>query len=308
MLLYFILNVYCRFDVGWRGRCCCLEDNVVVVDDIFLLLLTIDVDNGSCWRQVVAVFSFSREALLHSTVASGTFGEGPPLFSFFICCCRHCRFYFVYPDSHFLTPRRLPLFFIVVIRFRRLRWRFPSVNECDFLLCIWHSGHDDLIDMLAVKIWRGGCVDSFARCLEDKLVRRTVISLSAVLRFCLRCLLDAILAAPAASPRSLYPAWVVGGHISAYRLLPHPFGVTDVVVLCCCLFRRQTASLYVGCHIGTPSRFPTISIFGVDCWRPYRCPLPFTVALFWRDRSCCPLSLAFCCCSLMGDLAAPPAG
>jgi len=165
----FCFEFYCCFDVGWRGRCCFLDDNVVVVDDMLLLLLIIDVDNGSCWRQAVAALSSPWEALSHLTVASGTFGEGPHLFSFFFCCCRHCLFFCI------LTP----IFLLLVVSL------FSSLLSFDFegfagsshpstkviFFCIWRSSRDDLIGAVAVSIWRGGRVDSFARCLEDKLVR-----------------------------------------------------------------------------------------------------------------------------------------
>ena len=106
-------------------------------------------------------------------------------------------------------------------------------------MCIWRSGRDDLIGVVAVNIWRGGCVDSFAWCLEDKLVRQTVISSSDVLRFLRRCMVEAISAPPVVYPRSLYLAWVVGGHIGAsYCLLPSSFGAIDVIVRCCCPFCR----------------------------------------------------------------------
>ena len=45
-----------------------MEDDGIVADDM-LLLLIIDVDNDVFWRQAVAVFSFTREALSHSTMA-----------------------------------------------------------------------------------------------------------------------------------------------------------------------------------------------------------------------------------------------
>ena len=45
------------------------------------------------------------------------------------------------------------------------------------------------------------------------------------------CMLEAIWVLQTVSPRSLYSAWVVGGHIvSPYRLLSRSFSVTDVVV------------------------------------------------------------------------------
>jgi len=106
-------------------------------------------------------------------------------------------------------------------------------------------------------------------------------------------MLEAISTPPTVSPRSLSSAWVVGGHVDAPAVYCHALSARWTLLSVVVVFYRRTAALYVGGHIGAPSRLPKLYIFCVGCWRPYRRLLLFTAALFWRDRRCCLLLLYF---------------
>ena len=227
VLLYFVWSFYCCFDVRWRGRRCCLEDDVFGIDDMLLLVVIMDIDNSSCWRQAVVAFSFPQEALSHLTVASGTFAKGLPLFSFLLCHCRHRLFLLFVSWLPFSYSSSSPFFLyrchsiskaLLAVPIRQRRWFFVVY------LAQWPWWFD----------WRG----------DREYLARWLCRF-----FCL----------------------VIEGQACE---------VDGNFVVC---FPPFLLALYVRGHISAPSRFPTISVFGMGFWRPYWLLLPFTAAFFWRN-------------------------